>query len=177
MSNCKHVCSKFGFLVCLLLTGCLDAHTTVPYPRLTGIISSELPEECVNTIMEADTWLLNQVGLEYLESIFDYKIVDDFQEEDLHYREVAFVQSYRIDLAGYANYSGITDNLSKIFSGKIELKYCNSRSLVAHELGHIFGLEHSDDPNNFMYRFFGGQKLTDEQKETLVQNILLNVPY
>ena len=39
----------------------------------------------------------------------------------------------------------------------------NDASVLAHELGHIFGLEHSDEKEEIMFNYCGGTELNDDQ--------------
>lgn len=145
-------------------------------PKLAGVISTELPEDCPEIIMEADAWLLTQLGLkDHVGTLLDYRISGDIDEEVSNPREITFVKSYRADYAGYTTSTSYSES-KKIHAGKIEIRLCY-QMLVVHELGHLFGLDHNEeDPDNLMFPVVGGQQINDEQRSILTRNILWNMP-
>ena len=147
-------------------------------PPLKARISSDFSDECVAAIMEAETWLLNAVGLsEVIDNIFVYEISNDVSIDNIEWRDIIFVP-YTGEEGFSAFTDGLPDSAGRVYRGRIRIKdneIACTRNNVAHELGHIFSVSHNDDPDYLMYRqSAGGTLLSDAEKTTLRRNILKN---
>lgn len=142
--------------------------------KLYGTVSGDLPDECVQNLMEADAWLIKELDIDNnVDFLMHYTVNADVTWQKPKYREVIFSK-----YLGEENLYTTNDRFNYdvlLDGGRIQLQNCEVQT-IANELAHLYGLESVNEPGRLMHHVYGPENvaLTPLEKHTLRYNILAN---
>lgn len=142
--------------------GAMSACVSFPptgFDVTTTIYVAPSAEHLTGRVIAAADWLNREVGVHV------YEVLTACTEKPVDGAAVVRVAEELVCAPHELCLAGVTTRTAN--GVIIDVTPNPSISIIAHELGHAAGLEHDNDPDNFMFYMNPGMRINDSQKEAL----------